>query len=59
MVDSDDIRYFKERANQERELSESATSELAAQAHLSMADRYDRLAAGLAPERPTLRIITG
>jgi hypothetical protein len=42
-----DAVYFRRRAREEREAALSAAHEGARQAHLDMARRYDRLAAGI------------
>lgn len=57
MVDEADIDYFAARAVAERELSEDASNEVAAQVHRKLAERYERLAAREGTARPTLHIV--
>ena len=45
MTDND-IQYYRRRAEQARGLAERAADSPARRAHLEMASRYDRLAAG-------------
>jgi hypothetical protein len=57
MVDADDIAYFTARAAAERALSEASDNQEAALVHLKLAERYERLAARPAGQRPTLHIV--
>ena len=49
-----DAVYFSRRASEERAAASHAVHEAARLAHLEMADRYEELAASLAPRQPQL-----
>jgi len=52
-----DAAYFRNRAESERALAESAADPVVASIHRELADRYDRLLTE--GERPTLRLVAG
>jgi hypothetical protein len=56
-MSDDDVRYFRERAQEERRLAELATNVCARRAHERIANEYDRIST--IAESPTLRIVAG
>ena len=56
MIDSKDVDYFRARAQEERELSETIADPAIALIHLNLARRYRRLVASETAGRPILHI---
>ena len=56
MINSKDVDYFRARAQEERELSETTADPAIALIHLNLARRYQRLATSETAGRPTLHI---
>jgi|GEM_PF-1924762 len=56
MINSKDVDYFRARAQEERELSETTADPAIRLIHLHLAQRYQRLVASKTGGRPTLHI---
>ncbi len=56
MINSNDVDYFRARAEEERELSETTADPAIALIHSKLAQRYRRLVASESAGRPTLSI---
>lgn len=59
MPDKIDLDYYAKRASTERQLADAASNAAVAAVHASLAERYERLAAGPQARRATLHIVTG
>ncbi len=56
MIDAKDVDYFRARAQEERELSETTADRAIVLIHSNLARRYERLVASETAGRPTLHI---